>query len=117
MKLNNSKGMAFIAVIVALVLATILIVFVINYYTGSSREKSIQAPIDKAKSVTCLAQRHNIELVIRYYHAEESKYPSSLEELMEYSNDLTDKSFHCPVTGNPYNYDPQTGKVACPDHQ
>jgi hypothetical protein len=117
MKNKNSSGMAALILIISLVLAVILIVIVINYYTGGSKgEQSIQSPIDRAKNVTCLAQRHNIEIIIRYYSAEESKYPSDLRELMKYSSDLTDKSFQCPVTGNPYNYDPQTGKVTCPDH-
>jgi len=110
--------MAALILIISLILAAILLVIVINYYTGGTKgEQSIQSPIDKAKNVTCLAQRHNIEVVIRYYHAEEFKYPSNLRELTKYSSDLTDKSFYCPVTGAPYDYDPQTGKVTCPDHQ
>jgi hypothetical protein len=118
MKNKKSRGMAALILIISLILATILIVIVINFYTGGIKgEPSVQSPIAKAKNVTCLAQRHNIEIAIRYYLAQESKYPSNLSELMKYSNEITDKSFQCPVTGSAYNYDPQTGNVTCPDHQ
>lgn len=109
--------MALITVIISLVLTAILLVIVINYYTGGSKgEDSIQSPIDKAKRVQCIAQRRNIDTVIRMYNADKLKFPSSLSHLKDYSSDLTDESFYCPVTRNPYNYDSQTGKVSCPDH-
>lgn len=117
MKYNKSQGMALITLIVSMILATILIVIVIRYYTGGTTgEDSIQSPIDKAKRVQCIAQRRNIDTAIQMYNADKFRFPSSLSHLKELTDDLTDESFYCPMTRNPYNYDSQTGKVSCPDH-
>ena len=117
MKLNNSKGMALITAIVALVIVGILVYFVMKTYTASFPKREdgtpdLQSPIDRGKGVQCLAQRKRVETAVKMYSVQNGVLPSSLSEV----SGLTDKDLRCPITGNPFSYNSKSGRVTCPDH-
>lgn len=114
MKLNNFKGMALISVIISLLIAAILAFFMITYYTGKRGEEAgpVTAPIDRAKIIQCQSQIRRIETAVQMYYAEHVKYPSDLNEFEGFS----EADFYCPVTNNPYEYNPNTGRAICPGH-
>lgn len=114
MKYNKLNGMALISLIIALLLAAILAFFAITYYTGKKGEAEapVSAPVERAKSIQCQSQIRKIETAIQMYYGENLRYPSTLREL----EDLSEEDFYCPVMNNPYDYNPRTGKVTCPYH-
>ncbi len=105
--------MAFLSVILSLLIVAVIILAALMLYKGSPTQgNSVTSPIERGKAVQCLAQVRRVELAIRMYQANKGTYPSSLDEL----ETLSSEDFYCPVTGSPFDYDPRTGKVTCPDH-
>ncbi len=106
--------MAFIAIILSLFIIAVIIVAALLMYRGGATQEAgpVTTPIEKTKAIQCLAQIRRIETAIQMYHIEQGTFPSNLSEL----TDLTEDDFYCPVTASPYDYDPITGKVTCPDH-
>jgi len=106
--------MAFVSIILSLLIIAIIIVAALLMYRGGATQKtgSVTTPIEKGKAVQCLAQIRRIETAIQMYHTEQGTFPPNLSEL----TDLAEDDFYCPVTKNPYDYNPATGKVTCPDH-
>jgi hypothetical protein len=114
MKLKTPGGMAFISLIFALLIAALLAFFAITYYTGrkSEAEAPVSTPVERARDIQCQSQIRKIETALQIYYGENLRYPQHLRELQ----DLSEADFYCPITHNPYGYDPHTGKVTCPDH-
>ncbi|UCC12522.1 MAG: hypothetical protein JSW02_03025 [candidate division WOR-3 bacterium] len=111
---QRSRGMAVITLAISMVLAAILVVIALALFTRSTptEEGGIAAPIEKGKSVQCLAQRRRVEASVQMYWAEHGSFPASLDDLA----DMFDEEFLCPVTGASYIYHRATGKLTCPDH-
>ena len=63
---------------------------------------------ESAQSVVCANNLTQLRTAIDIYQGMHGSYPRSLEEL-ETGIELT-----CPVGGEPYEYDAQTGQVRCP---
>jgi len=114
MQVYSSKGMAYISIAISLLIAAILIFTILMVYKpGKGEDAGVGgSPIDRASKVQCLAQKRRLEIAIQSYLMENGRFPSSLSELKEFSSE----EFYCPVTGAPYQYNSQTGKVFCPDH-
>ena len=114
MKKINSQGMALISIVISLVITAILIVVVLTLYTGgkTGEDDVITSPIERSKSVQCLSQIRRLDIGIQMFLAENSRYPASLDELEDFSED----EFYCPATNNKYNYNSGSGKITCPDH-
>ena len=117
MKQNKSQGMALISLLLSLIVAAIVMIILIKMYTGTTKnlgggEKSTKTPIERAKGAACIGQRRSLETTIQVYYIEKNQYPSQLSDL----DGFTEENFQCPLTHNPYNYNPSTGKVTCPDH-
>jgi len=72
---------------------------------------TIQAVREKAESVQCRTNLSQIRQMILMFQTDNGRNPMSLRELR-----LPATMLRCPVTGQPYQYDPKTGKVRCPSH-
>jgi hypothetical protein len=71
--------------------------------------------IRAAKGAECASNLNSIRQAIQVYKTtSEGRPPGSLEELR-----LAPDYLRCPVSKQPYTYDPQTGQVQCttPGHQ
>ncbi len=114
MKNRDFRGIAFLAIMISLIVALIVIYAAITLYTGGkdTKEETITTPIERGRSVQCLAQMRRVEAAIQIYRLENGRYPSALNEV----EDLTGDDYYCPVTNNAYYYDPVTGNVTCQDH-
>ena len=111
---QRSRGMAVVALVISMFIAALLVVIALLLFTHSTaiEDGGVAAPIEKGKSVQCLAQRRRVETSLQMHRAEHGRFPASLDDLA----DLSDEEFHCPVTGAPYIYQPITGILSCPDH-
>lgn len=67
--------------------------------------------IQKAHSMECQQDLRQLRMLINMSkgEGESGGYPQSLEAMPEASKIRT-----CPVGGEPYTYDPTTGRVSCP---
>ena len=111
---QQSRGMAVITLVIAMVLAALLVVIALRVFTRSAptEEGGVTAPIERGKSVQCLAQLRRVETSLQMYRAEHGRFPDKLDDL----TDLSDEEFECPVTGVWYIYHRDAGKLSCPDH-
>ncbi len=66
--------------------------------------------LQKGESVQCMNNLSQLRQAIQMFVIDNERYPSSLSEL-----NLPSMT-RCPVTGQPYQYDPKTGTVRCPAH-
>lgn len=71
------------------------------------------ASIDKGKETACMSNLRGIRQMIDYTKASEESLPASLRDMKLGSAGL------CPVTSQPYQYDPATGQARCttPGHE
>ena len=116
---NRKKGFALVEMLVVIVIIAILAIVLIPKYTGTNLvgKDKINAPIQQAHSVECQNNLQQIRNAITLYSNEnEQQYPPSLDAI---SGSMSKITFKCPISGNPYNYDPTTGKVSCstPGHE
>jgi competence protein ComGC len=109
---GKHRGLAIITMVISLLIAAIIIYAALTIYKTGKSDQGITSPIDKGKRIQCVAQIRRIEIEIKMYLVEHSRYPSDLSEL----EGLSEEDFYCPETHNPYKYDPGTGRVTCPDH-
>ena len=114
MKRPFRGGFTAISLVISMIIIAVIAFFAIYYYRGqeSSGPGNITSPIERARSVECLAQVRKIETEVRMYYIREGAYPAYLPDL----NSLDESDLCCPVSGNEYIYDPETGQVSCPDH-
>ncbi len=107
-------GFTAISLVISLIIIAVLAFFAIYYYRGqaSSGPRDLISPMERARSVECLAQIRKIETEVQVHYVREGVYPADLLDL----NALADSDLYCPVTNSQYLYDPETGQVRCPDH-
>jgi len=110
------------------VTAIILIVIYLMYGQGSSRRMAGPAgddltnpsgaaqttpgvALERARGVECQQNLQGLRQEISAYRIDSEQPPASLDELRGAKT--------CPVSGNPYVYDPATGTVRCttPGHE
>jgi hypothetical protein len=74
------------------------------------------AAMNKAKEATCRNNLQQLRTAIQIFVSNGEGNPESLEQLAATSPGLQLK---CPVGGEPYEYDPETGTVKCvhPGHE
>jgi hypothetical protein len=68
--------------------------------------------MERVRNVECLAQARKIETEVQIYYVREGVYPADLLDLPG----VAESDLCCPVTNSQYLYDPETGKIHCPDH-
>jgi hypothetical protein len=74
----------------------------------------IQAPIQRAQGVDCSNNLQQIRTALTMAEQTNEHYPASLAELTTSGSGLTRDMLVCPVSKQPYLYDPRTGRVGCP---
>ncbi|MHB1457056.1 MAG: prepilin-type N-terminal cleavage/methylation domain-containing protein [Armatimonadota bacterium] len=118
MNKNKKRGFALIEMLVVIVIIAILAVILIPKYTGINAvgKDKINAPVQRAHGVECQNNLQQIRNAITLYYTQNEQYPATLDAL---SSSMSSTSFKCPVSGNPYIYDPGAGKVSCstPGHE
>ena len=111
---GRHAGFAVLSVIVSLVIVALIALFAVLYLQGQrgSEPGRGDSPIQRARNVQCLAQIKKIEMQVQLYRVQNDTYPEALEML----EGLAEPDLWCPVTRSHYQYDPQSGRVFCPDH-
>ena len=106
-------------VLIEIIVVLAIILLLAGAYFGLSRkggkqEKSIPAKsIEKAESVECQSNLSQIRQSVQMDTATGEAPPARID------TGVTASISKCPVSGQPYSYDPQTGKVWCttPGHE
>ncbi len=108
---RDAWGLVELLVVLAILL--ILAIWLLPKYTGRGTEPSGQprkTPENAALAVQCRNNLQQIRLSIRMARPTgEEPLPASLHDLR-----LPAEMLFCPVSKQPYWYDPQTGRVQCP---
>jgi competence protein ComGC len=113
MQVMERSGLTVLALILSLLVIALTAFVVIAYLSGQGGgEGSVESPIKRARNVECLAQVKKVEMQVQIYSAQNGRYPESLDMV----EGLSEPDLHCPVTQKHYQYDPQSGRISCPDH-
>ncbi len=112
--------MTAISLVISMAIILVLVWIFFSYGTRSMGGGSALGPpeqaIQKAKDVQCQQDLRQIRLALQQASMSEpsERFPPDLSNL-GYSED----QLKCPVSGQPYSYDPSTGKVWCtyPQHR
>ena len=110
------RGFALIELLVVVVIIMLLTLAYFGY-VGHSKHGDKQTKttmgqaLDKGHSVECMNNLNQLRQALQISYQENEKYPPTLDGL-----GVPGK---CPVSGQPYSYDPQTGTVKCttPGHE
>lgn len=108
-------GMLISLIIIALLIGT--------FYIGYNKVRRVEEEqrkaettlgkvMEKGKGIECMNNLQQLRGLITMYQIDHGSNPPSLNELrLPHGVTAT-----CPVTGVAYVYDPQTGRVVCPQH-
>ena len=115
MEKRQSLGFTALSLIMSLVVIAVVAFFAVVLLRGpqGAGGAAAESPIQRAKNVQCLAQIEKIETEVQVYGAEHGQYPGRLDML----RGLEQTDLYCPVTNTRYEYNPQSGRVSCPDHK
>ncbi len=128
MRLSDRGNWTLIGLLAAVV---IVVVLAAVYYTGggmtsvkkgsplldkaSTKKTVIGQSMDTGKSVDCRARLSQIRSGIAMYKST-SANEANPPNLKDAVSNVTADYFQCPVSKQPYIYDPATGTVKCPTH-
>jgi hypothetical protein len=101
-----------VEILVVIALLLILAIWLLPKYTSGTKPSGQphQTPKNAALAVQCRNNLQQIRLSIRMSRPTgEEPLPASLQDLR-----LPAEMLYCPVSKQPYWYDPQTGRVQCP---
>ncbi len=128
MKLDRRGNWTLIGLLAA---AAIVVILAAVYFAGnrmttvdkdselldqsSEKQTVVGKSLDTAKSTACREQLNQIRLGIVNYRATAmtESNPSTLKDI---GLGVSSSYFQCPVSGQPYRYDPGSGVVQCPTH-
>lgn len=128
MKLNDRGSWSLIGLLVVVVIIVVAGVYLFGKMgpstvknnsplldSKSKKETVVGKSIDTAKASACQQQLIQIRQGIQAYKASEGTEanPKSLKDLQL---GVRPDFFQCPMTNQPYTYDPATGAVKCPTH-
>ncbi len=120
MRAKQSRGFSLIEILVVIVVIGVLAAFVLPGYLKGGKTpggKQVESPIQRGHSVECM---NNLNQIRQAYQittgADEENRPQTLDE---FTSSIPTSMKRCPVGGQPYQFDPATGRVACvqPGHQ
>jgi hypothetical protein len=119
----RSSQRGYLTLIALLVVIVIIGILFATQYGGRSRAGRPGAPggaqttlggaVERADSVLCRNNLSQLRAAISVFQANSGAFPASLEELQ------ANAALKCPVGGEPYQYDANTGTVRCvhPSHE
>ncbi|MDY6795329.1 MAG: prepilin-type N-terminal cleavage/methylation domain-containing protein [Actinomycetota bacterium] len=103
---SSQDGFTIVELMVVLLIIGVLLGIAIPSFLFSMRS---------SKEAACKSNLKIIRTSLEEYHMDNKDYPDKLEDLVPgYLESETGTS--CPETGQPYDYDPDTGEVKCPYH-
>jgi len=116
--LNNEKGqLAIIEIVLAVAILVVAAWFIYPRLIGKGTSISdkgdsvvktrVVGPMQSAKGIECQSNLGQVRSTISSYVQSNEHYPASLADLG--INSVTT----CPVSKQPYTYDPAQGKVSC----
>ncbi|MHB0913053.1 MAG: type II secretion system protein [Armatimonadota bacterium] len=111
--LRSNKGqLAIIGLVIVLAIIVTAGYFVSQSYTTATRPGQ-KTPMDAAKGVECQSNLSQIRSAINMYRSSNERFPQGIGELGVSSISA------CPVSNQPYTYDPNSGRVWCttPGHE
>lgn len=112
---SNLSGFGLIEMVVVIAIIAVLVgaYFGLSGKLGGKKKSIPGQAIDRAKDVQCQSNIGQLRKSVQMKTWEGEPPPSSLEEAasaLGVGEDFT----KCPVGGEAYVYDPQTGRVYCP---
>ena len=131
MKLDNRGSWGLIAL---LVVAAIIMIWAAMYFgknggaglttvggkknhalldSKSKKQTIVGQSLDTAKSADCRERLIQVRTGIYNYQTTENGFPHTLKDI---ELGVGADYFQCPVSKQPYTYDPETGTVKCPTH-
>lgn len=104
------RGFALVELLVVVVIILLLTLAYFGYVGhtkhGEKQTKTTMGQaIDKGHSVECMNNLNQLRQELQMRLQENEKYPETLDGFQTPAK--------CPVSGQPYMYDPQTGAVKC----
>lgn len=113
------RAFSLVEILVVVVILAILAAFLMPHYLGGSKTaggRRIESPKERGQGVACMNNLQQIRMSLSISASgDEENRPKSLAEI----KGLPSEMLRCPVGGEPYQYDPKTGKVWCthPGHE
>lgn len=120
----NNKGFSFIGILVsAVIVIGAVIFFAYGYFnkaqqpdtmtdmSNSTKHTVYGQSMDAAKAISCQSNLQQIRSGINMAIQGDERPPATLQELR-----FPDEMYSCPMTKQPYVYNPQNGVVQCPSH-
>ena len=120
----NNKGFSFVGILIVAVLVIGGVLFfgynffnkasqpdTMKDYSGSTKKTVYGQSMDAAKAVSCQNNLQQIRSGINMAVQGDEHAPATLQEL-----NFPSEMYSCPMSKQPYAYDPQTGRVQCPSH-
>ena len=102
-----------IELVVVMVILVALAAWLLPRYLGTNKatpgQNPIQAPIQRAQGVDCRNNLQQLRAAITMSENTNERFPASLNELSGIPREM----LVCPVSKQPYAYDPRTGRVGC----
>jgi prepilin-type N-terminal cleavage/methylation domain-containing protein len=104
------RGFALVELLVVVIIILLLTLAYFGYVghnksAGKQEKTTMGQAIDKGHSVECMNDLNQLRQALQMRYQEDEKYPATLDGLGVPTK--------CPVSGQPYTYDPQTGTVKC----
>lgn len=115
---SSERAWSLIEILIVLALIVALAIWLLPKYTGRGTEPSGQprkTPENAALAVQCQNNLRQIRMAVRMARPTgEEPPPASLQEMR-----LPTEMLFCPVSKQPYVYDPHSGRVGCitPTHE
>lgn len=111
------RGQTLVASLIVIAIIAILAVVLLKANLGEGKSsrpdgKGTTIPgavMMKAQDTVCKDKLNQVRMSLQMSHTTDDTYPSTIQETR-----LGNSFYQCPIGKEPFNYDPQTGKVQCP---
>lgn len=127
MRLGNRGNWTLIGLLAAAAIAAVLVYVLVGGGTttvksdselldkSSTKQTVVGQSLDTAKAAQCRQQLDQIRKGIETYKTTSASEgnPATFKDI---GLGVSNTYYQCPVSNQPYSYDPATGKVTCPTH-